>query len=75
MNRNQYSCVPGCTGSRSNTKFIFSRFPNNPEQEASRFVLRKCEECSCIEQTVSYNGSYAPKFIILNSELSDSTVI
>ena len=38
-------------------------------------MLRKCEECSCIEQTVSYNGSYAPKFIILNSELSDSTLL
>jgi hypothetical protein len=35
------------------------------------------EECSClfIEQTVSYNGSYAPKMHIFNSELSDSVLL
>ena len=36
-----------------------------------------CEECSClfIEQTVSYNGSYAPKILIFNSEFSDSVLL
>jgi len=36
-----------------------------------------CEECSCLftEQTVSYNGSYAPKILIFNSEFSDSVLL
>ena len=36
-----------------------------------------CEECSClfIEQTLSYNGSYAPKIHIFNSEFSDSVLL
>jgi len=36
-----------------------------------------CEECSClfIEQTVSYNGSYAPKILIFNSEFSDNVLL
>ena len=36
-----------------------------------------CEECSSlfIEHTVSYNGSYAPKIIIFNSEFSDGVLL
>jgi len=35
------------------------------------------EECSClfIEQTVSYNGSYAPKVHIFNSEFNYSVLL
>ena len=35
------------------------------------------EECSClfIEETVSYNGPYAPKILIFNSEFSDSVLL
>ena len=40
-------------------------------------MLIICEECSClfIAQTVSYNGSYAPKLCILNSEFSNSVLL
>jgi hypothetical protein len=40
-------------------------------------VLKLCEECSClfIEHTESYNGSYAPKILIFNSEFSDSVML
>jgi len=40
-------------------------------------VLKIREECSClfIEHTVSYNGSYAPKIIIFNSEFSDGVLL
>ena len=43
----------------------------------SCFMLMICEECSClfIEQTVSYNGSYAPKIYIFNSEFSDPVLL
>jgi hypothetical protein len=36
-----------------------------------------CEECSSllIEQTVSYDGTYAPKIHIFNSEFSDSALL
>ena len=35
------------------------------------------EECSClfIEQTVSYNGTYAPKIHIFNSEFSNCVLL
>jgi hypothetical protein len=40
-------------------------------------MLMICEECSClfIEQTVSYNGSYAQKMHILNSEFSNYVLL
>ena len=40
-------------------------------------MLIICEEFSClfIEQTVSYNGSYAPKILIFNSEYGDSVLL
>ena len=40
-------------------------------------MLMICEERSClfIEQTVSYNGPYAPKVLIFNSEFSDSVLL
>ena len=43
----------------------------------SWFVLKICEECSYlfIGHTMSYNGSYAPKIIIFNSEFSDSVLL
>jgi len=38
-------------------------------------VLKIYEECMFIEHTVSYNGSYAPKIFIFNSEFSDSVLL
>jgi hypothetical protein len=40
-------------------------------------MLMTCEECSClfIEQTLSYNGTYAPKIHIFNSAFSDSVLL
>ena len=40
-------------------------------------MLMICEERSSlfIEQTVSYNGSYAPKIHIFNSEFSDGVLL
>jgi hypothetical protein len=40
-------------------------------------VLKMCEECSYlfIEHTESYNGSYAPKILIFNSEFSDNVLL
>ena len=36
-----------------------------------------CKECRClfIERTVSYNGSYALKIFIFNSEFSDGVLL
>jgi len=40
-------------------------------------MLMICKECShlFIEHTISYNGSYAPKIRIFNSEFSDSVLL
>jgi hypothetical protein len=40
-------------------------------------MLMICEECSSqfVEQTVSYNRTYAPKIHIFNSEFSDSVLL
>ena len=78
INRNQYCCMPGCRGSSSSdTKLKFFRFSKSPVWQVSWFLLKICEECSCLfmEHVASYNGFYAPKILIFNSEFSDSVLL